>query len=122
MKPTTVDEYLQSFPETQRRPGEQFRQWMIEELPGAQEVISYGMPAYRYQRVVLYFGLWNHHLGLYPTGTAIRHFAEQLKPYVHSKGTVQFPLDQPLPEELIRAMARYRREETLAAARKVKKG
>jgi uncharacterized protein YdhG (YjbR/CyaY superfamily) len=122
MKPTTVDDYLAGLDALQQQVGQAMRAILRSELPGAEEVISYGMPAYRYHRVVLYFGLWKHHLGLYPTGTALQHFTEQLGPYRHSKGTLQFRLDQPLPEDLIRAIVRFRREETLAAARKVKKG
>ena len=90
---------------------EKMRALIREELPDAEECISYNMPAYRRKKVLVYFAAGKNHLGFYPTPGPIEQFAEELKEYHTSKGAVQFPYAKPLPEELIRKMIRYRAEE-----------
>ena len=90
-------------------------------LPGASECISYSMPALRIfpdtgeknpkAVVLVYYAAAKHHLGFYPTPGPIEAFREELAPYRTSKGAVQFPLDHPLPENLITRMAQYRLQE-----------
>lgn len=77
-------------------------------LPAAEERISYSMPAFWQGQVLVYFGANRDFLGFYPTAAPIIEFADQLKPYQTSKGAIQFPYDQPLPVELIKAIAQWR--------------
>jgi len=78
-------------------------------LPEATEKLSYGMPAfYIAGKPVIYFAAAKHHLGLYPTPSPIVHFAEELAAYHTSKGAIQLPYDQPLPEKLIAAIVAFR--------------
>lgn len=77
-------------------------------LPAAEERISYSMPAFWEGQVLVYFGANRNFLGFYPTAAPIIEFADQLKPYQTSKGAIQFPYDQPLPVDLIQAIAQWR--------------
>ena len=79
--------------------------------PEATPVISYNMPAFRLSRVLVYYAAHKHHIGFYPTSSGIAAFADLLKPYKTSRGAVQFPIDQPLPLELIRQMVWFRLQE-----------
>lgn len=78
--------------------------------PDAIECISYGMPAFRGKKVLVYYAAAKNHLGFYPTAEPIIVFAEELKPYKTSKGAVQFPYNQPLPVDLITRLVKYRVE------------
>lgn len=88
------------------------RQILREELPEAQECISYSMPAFRQKgKVLVYYAAAKNHIGFYPTPGPIEAYQEDLRPYHTSKGAVQFPYDKELPEELIRKMVRFRVQE-----------
>lgn len=91
--------------------------------PQAEEVISYNMPAFKMHGVLVYYAWAKNHLGFYPTGTPVSVFADRLKDYKTSKGAIQFPLDQPLPEALIQDIVRYRvqEDENAYLAKKQKK-
>jgi len=107
-KPVNVDAYIASFP-----PGIQTSLWQIRAVirkvaPSAEEMISYGMPAYRLQGMLVWFAARTNHIGLYPRGSGIEEFKEELKGYKVSKGTIQFPLDKPLPLELIKRIVEFR--------------
>lgn len=93
---------------------------MKEAAPDAKETISYGMPAYKQNRVLVYFAAYNKHIGFYPMPRAIEAFRNELSDFGTAKGTVRFPLDRPLPSGLIRRMVRFRIEED--ARRAVAKG
>lgn len=120
---SVVDAYILNFPAEVREKLEELRAIIRAAAPEAEETISYGMPAYKRHKVLVYFAGYKGHVGLYPTGQGIEAFAQELGPYVWSKGAVQFPLDVPLPEDLIRRMVRYRleREEEAHAAGKRKR-
>jgi uncharacterized protein YdhG (YjbR/CyaY superfamily) len=92
-------------------------------VPQAQEVISYGMPAYKINSVLVYFAGWDKHIGFYPGAGAIAHFKNELSVYKGAKGSVQFPLDEPLPVAIINKIVAYRIKEDgeLALARQMKK-
>lgn len=107
-KPTTFEAYFAAFPPDTQAIGNEMRRIIQEAAPGAKEVISYGMPAYKINRVFVYFALYAKHIGFYPTGEGIEAFKEELTPYKFSKSAVQFPLDKPLPEDLIRKMVVYK--------------
>ena len=76
--------------------------------PEASEVISYGMPAYKWKGILVYFAGYQSHIGFYPTASGIEEFKSELKEFKWSKGTVQFPINQPLPLELVTRMVKFR--------------
>jgi uncharacterized protein YdhG (YjbR/CyaY superfamily) len=110
----SVDEYIASQPEAVQPILEYLRTIIRRTVPGAEEMISYKMPAYKVRgEVVLYFGAWKKHFSLYPcTGSLIAAFGNELKPYELShKGTIRFSLSKPIPVELIERIARFRAKE-----------
>jgi uncharacterized protein YdhG (YjbR/CyaY superfamily) len=122
----SVDEYLASKPEAVRRALTRVRSIVRKAMPGAEEVISYQIPAIRlYGRPVLYFAGWKEHYSLYPsTDRLAALFKDDLARYEVTKGTIRFPLAAPVPVKLIERIARFRvkeaaeREKTRAAAAK----
>ncbi len=77
-------------------------------IPEAKEIISYGMPAYKQHGVLVYFDGYKNYISLHPTGAGVAAFKNELGAYKHSKGTIQFALDQPLPFDLIEQIVRFR--------------
>ena len=111
----TVDEYISSFPEEIRKLLEQIRMTIRKSAPGAEESISYGMPAYKvYGKPLVYFAGYNNHIGFYATPTGHKEFEKELSKYKRGKGSVQFPLDRPMPLDLIERITRFRVEENLS--------
>jgi uncharacterized protein YdhG (YjbR/CyaY superfamily) len=115
----SIDEYIAGFPgETQQRL-EEVRALIRAAAPDAVETISYGIPTSDLRgKHLVHSGGYKNHLGFYPTPTGTEAFQEELKPYKRSKGTVQLPLDQPLPAELIGRIVAFRIEEVTRAAAK----
>jgi len=108
-KPSTIDEYLAAISEPQRTTLQKVRASIRAALPADSiEVISYGIPAFRYKKVVVWFAAFANHCSFFPTAAVIREFQPDLKPYTLSKGTIQFPVDKPLPAALIKKMVRAR--------------
>jgi len=120
---TTVEEYLNLFPKEQRDALEKLRQVIKAAAPKAEEVISYGMPGYKQNGVLVYFGGFKNHCSFFPASYAvIKQFAEDLKDYKISKGTVQFPLDKAIPSTLVKKMVMTRiKENELKKKEKVQK-
>lgn len=84
-------------------------QFLFELIPNSTECISYGMPCLKLNnKPVVYFAGYKSHIGFYPTAKPIEHFKEKLKHYKHSKGAVQFPINKPLPKELIKEIVEFR--------------
>lgn len=108
IKPNNIDEYIANFPEATQALLQQLRATIKEAAPEAEEAISYGMPAFRQNRILVYFAAYSKHIGFYPTGSGIKAFEEEIAKYKWSKGAVQFPIDKPLPIELITKMVSYR--------------
>jgi uncharacterized protein YdhG (YjbR/CyaY superfamily) len=119
-KPENFDEYLNTFPDDTKKYLLQIREAVRKSVPGAEEVISYGMPAFKFRGPLLYYAAYKHHIGLYPMSTAIEAFRPFLKEYKCSKGTIQFPLDKPLPLDLIDKIVKFRVNENLAKSIKRK--
>jgi len=117
---TTVDEYLQPFPPGVRSKLDKLRRAIKEAAPKAEEVISYMMPAYKQDGVLVYFGGYKTHIGFYPTSSGIVAFKKELSAYEVSKGTVRFPIDKPLPLGLISKIVKFRMKEN-EAKKKAKK-
>ena len=114
---TDVDSYISEFPESTQKLLGELRATILAAAPEAQESISYHMPAYKYQGVLVYFAGYKNHIGFYPTPSGIAAFREELAGYKSSKGAVQFPLGQPLPLELIRRIVVFRMEENRSKKR-----
>lgn len=96
----------------------QLREIIHELAPGAEEAIRYGIPTFILNGNLVHFAAFEHHIGFYPTPSAIHAFQGELAPYTHAKGSVQFPLDKPIPYDLVRRMVRFRVEESLDAGKK----
>ena len=120
-KPTTVDAYISAYPEEIQKRLTQLRNTIKKAAPKAEEVISYSMPAYKLSGMLVWFAAHTNHIGLYPRGSGIETFKEELEDYKCSKGTIQFPLNKPLPLALITKIVKYRLNENLMRAKKVKK-
>jgi len=107
--PKTVDEYLAGIPEPARGTLNQVRAVIRSAAPPeAVETISYGMPAFKYKGVLVWFAAFSNHCSLFPTASVINAFKKELKSFVTSKGTVHFPPDKPLPAALIKKMVKMR--------------
>jgi uncharacterized protein YdhG (YjbR/CyaY superfamily) len=108
----TVKEYLDQFPPEQRAELEKIRKAIKDAAPKAEESISYGMPGYKLNGVLVYFGGFKNHCSFFPGGNlAIQQFSEELKTYKTSKGTIQLPLDKPIPVTLIKKIVKARVKE-----------
>lgn len=114
--PTTIDEYIAQFPEDVQRILTQIRAVIREAAPDAVEKISYQMPGFHLHGSLVWFGAYKRHIGFYPSGAGIEAFKEEISAYKWSKGAVQFPLDQPMPYELISRIVRFRVAENLRKA------
>src|SRR6478672_8801305 len=93
----TVDEYLASFPESTKRILKEIRKTIKKAAPSAEETISYNMPAFKLQGMLVYYAGYQNHIGFYPTPSGIEAFKTELSGYESAKGSVQFPIDKPMP-------------------------
>ena len=109
----TIDEYINTFPEDVRTILNELRQTIKEAAPEAEETINYQMPTFSLHGNLVHFGAFKDHIGFYPTPTGIEAFKKELAPYKGAKGSVQFPIDQPLPLPLIRRIVEYRVKENV---------
>jgi uncharacterized protein YdhG (YjbR/CyaY superfamily) len=107
-KPTTIDEYIAGFPDDIQKKLEQFRAAVKKAAPHAEEVISYGIPAFRLNGLLVWFGAHTTHIGFYPRVSAIETFKKELSVYKGAKGSVQFPFNKPLPLTLISKIVKFR--------------
>ena len=122
-KPNSIQEYFSWFPPEILAKLQQMREILQQALPEAEEVISYHMPAFKTTEMLVYYAAAKSHLGFYPTSSGVINFQEELAGYVTSKGAIQFPYGEDLPEQLIVAIAQFRALEAVdrAAAKKKKK-
>lgn len=111
-----IDNYISSFPSEVQLLLQQLREAIIESAPAAVEVISYSMPAYKLNGMLVYFAGYKNHIGFYPGSSGVKAFEHLLSGYRYSKGTVQFSLDKPLPVDLIKEMVIFRVNENLGKA------
>ena len=103
-----IDKYIEGFPIDVQTQLVQLRQAIRLAAPDADEVISYGMPAYRKKGILVYFAGYKSHIGFYPTASGIEAFKSELTDYKWSKGTIQFPFGEPLPIGLITRIVKFR--------------
>jgi len=107
-KPENIDEYIAGFPEDIKEKLEQVRQLIRITAPQSEEIISYGMPAYKLNGNLVWIGAFSRHIGFYPKVTGTDALKKELLNYKGTKGSVHFPLNKPLPVELITEMVRVR--------------
>lgn len=116
-----IDQYIAGFPAETQLKLQEIRAYILEAAPHAEEVISYGMPAIKQGKVLVYYAGYKNHIGFYPTGTGIAAFQEEIAAYKNSKGAVQFPLDKKIPKTLVQKMVKFKVKEVQAAIPKMKK-
>lgn len=118
-KPDSVDEYIAGHPQDVQATLRRVRSVLRRALPGAEEVISYQIPAYRlHDRCVVYFAGWKQYYSLYPASAGlVAAFRKDLAPHTVSKGTIRFPLDRPVPGTLIARIAKFLADEAAARAK-----
>jgi len=118
--PKTIDEYVALFPIKTQQILQQVRETIHKAVPNAKEVISYKMPAFKQNGVLVYFAAYKKHIGFYPTGSGIEAFQHKFENYKWSKGAVQFPIDEPMPLDLISRITKFKAERDLEKAAKKK--
>ncbi|MEO6671771.1 MAG: DUF1801 domain-containing protein [Ferruginibacter sp.] len=109
----TVDEYIGGFPTAVKRILKQIRKTIKEAAPGAEELISYNMPAFKFHGALVYYAAYKMHIGFYPASSAIRELSKDLGNYQVSKGTIRFQLDEVIPYDLITKIVKFRVAENL---------
>jgi len=110
----TIDEYIRTFPKDVQTILEKMRKTIREAAPGAVETISYQMPTFKLNgRGLVYFAAFKNHIGFYPIPSGVEAFEKELSPYKQGKGSVQFPIDQPVPYDLVRRIVTFRVNENL---------
>jgi uncharacterized protein YdhG (YjbR/CyaY superfamily) len=120
--PQNIDEYIAGFPANVQEILQNIRLTIRKAAPEAQETISYQMPTFTLKGNLVHFAAFKKHIGFYPAPTGIDSFKEDLSVYKQGKGSVQFPLDKPIPYDLITRIVKFRVKENLArAAAKEKK-
>jgi uncharacterized protein YdhG (YjbR/CyaY superfamily) len=112
-QPKSVDEYIARFPPDVQSILKQIRATIKKAAPKAEEVIRYNMPGYFLNGKLVDFAAFKNHIGFYPRASAIEQFKKELAAYKSDKGTVQFPLDEPIPYKLIQKMVEFRVKENL---------
>lgn len=118
--PAGVDEYIAAFPPEVQEILEKVRATIKGAAPGAVECIAYAMPAYKLNGPLVYFAGYKNHIGFYATPTGHEAFKKELSKYKEGKGSVQFPLDEPMPFKLIEKIVRFRVKENMAKGKKSK--
>lgn len=114
--PETIDAYIAGFPPEIQEILEQIRRTIREAAPAAEEAIKYQIPTFTLKGNLVHFAAFPQHIGFYPTPTGIEAFRDELAVYEGAKGSVRFPLDQPMPFDLISRIVQFRVQENLASA------
>jgi len=117
----TVEEYFGAFPQATQKIMASLRATIKAAAPDAEEKISYNMPAFMQQGMLVYYAAYDGHIGFYPTPSGIAAFKKELAGYKSAKGSVQFPIHQPLPLDLVTRIVQFRVEENINKAKEKKK-
>ncbi len=112
-KPSTISEYIKAAPQESQKKLREMYVYIKKAAPGSIEGLKWGMPSFSYKRILVTFAAFKHHIGLYPTPSAVKAFANDLKKFHTAKGSIQFPLDKPLPLSLIKKITVFRVKESL---------
>ena len=113
VKPQSVAEYIDAAPKEAQEKLRQLRKCIREAAPGAKESLKWGKPAFSYDRILVMYAAYKHHIGFYPTPSALKAFAKDLAAFSTASASVQFPLDKPLPLPLIRRITAFRVKESI---------
>ena len=121
--PKSVDDYINSFPADVAGKLKQLRKTIRAAAPKAEELISYGIAGYKYHGMLIYFAGFKNHVSVYPAPRGVEAFKKELVAYKGGKGTIQFPLDKPVPLDLVKRIIifRMKENEAKAAAKKLNK-
>ena len=119
-KPKNITEYIKAAPKGAQKKLREMRTCIRTAAPRAKESLKWGMPAFSYRRILVMFAAFKHHIGFYPTPSAVRAFANDLSKFATAKGSIQFPLEKPLPLPLIRKITAFRVRESIEEDRKWK--
>ncbi|MBA3073422.1 MAG: hypothetical protein FP831_07495 [Anaerolineae bacterium] len=116
----SIDQYISEAPQEVQERLNHLRAVIKSEVPDAEERIAYAMPTFSQNGNLVHFAYFKNHIGFFPTPSGIENFKDELAKYKTSKGTVQFPLDEDIPMDLVREIVRFRLKENLAKASKKK--
>jgi uncharacterized protein YdhG (YjbR/CyaY superfamily) len=112
-KPKTITGYIAAAPIEAQEKLYEILTCIRAAAPGAEESLKWGMPAFSYKRILVTFAVFKHHIGFYPTVSAVKAFEKRLSKFTTAKGSIQFPLNKPLPLSLIRKITLFRVKESL---------
>ncbi len=112
-RPTTITAYIEAAPKEAQKKLRVMLACIRKAAPGAKEGLKWGMPAFSYQRILVTFKAFKHHIGFYPTPSAVKAFAKEVAQFKTASASIQFPLDKPLPLTLIRKITAFRVKESL---------
>jgi uncharacterized protein YdhG (YjbR/CyaY superfamily) len=112
-RPKSITEYINAAPKEAQKKLREMRACIRTSAPGAKESLKWGMPAFSYRRILVAFAAFKHHIGFYPTSSAVRAFANDLSRFATGRGSIQFPLEKPLPLPLIRKITAFRVRESI---------
>jgi len=116
----TIDEYFSVQTEDTSKLLKELRQTIRKAAPEAEEIISYNMPAFKLNGMLVWYAAFKKHIGFYPRVSGIEAFKKELSVYKNAKGSVQFPIDKPLPLNLVSKIVKYRVKENLQRVKKKK--
>jgi uncharacterized protein YdhG (YjbR/CyaY superfamily) len=117
-RPAHITEYINAAPKEARKKLREIRACIRTSAPGATEGLKWGMPAFSYRRILVTFAAFKRHIGFYPTPSAVKAFAKDLSKFATARGSIQFPLERPLPLPLIRKITAFRVRESVEEDRK----
>ena len=112
-RPKSITEYIDAAPQEAQKKLREMHACIRKSAPGAMESLKWGMPAFSYRRILVTFAAHKTHIGFYPTPSAVSAFAKELSKFVTAKGSIQFPLEKPLPLPLIRKITAFRVRESI---------
>jgi uncharacterized protein YdhG (YjbR/CyaY superfamily) len=117
-RPENTTEYINAAPKESRKKLREMRACIRAAAPGAKESLKWGMPAFSYRRILVTFAAFKHHIGFYPKPSAVKAFAKDLSEFITADASIQFPLEKPLPQSLIRKITAYRVRESIEEDKK----
>ena len=117
-RPKNITEYINAAPKEARKKLREMRACIRASAPGAEESLKWGLPAFSYRRILVMFAAFKHHIGFYPTSSAVKAFAKDLSKFATSRGGIQFPLEKALPLPLIRKITAFRVRESMEKDKK----
>ena len=117
-RPESITEYINAAPKEAQKKLREMRACIRAAAPGAKEGLKWGMPAFSYRRILVTFAAFEHHIGFYPTPSAVRAFANDLSKYAKASASIRFPLEKPLPLPLIRKITAFRVRESIEEDKK----